>query len=298
VEPLRADLAGRTCLVTGASAGIGLATARELARLGGRVVMAVRNPDKGQRARRSIVGATGGEVEVAVVDVASRESVRAFAAGLAGRHRKLDVLVNNAGIWSERRRVGPDGVELVWATNVLGYFQVTELLLPLLEAAGKARVVNVASQLAGGLDLSDVQFERRPWSGRAAYAQSKQADRMLTWALARRLEGTGVTANAMHPGFVASEIFGKGGGPISLAASAWSKLAGRRPEEGADTVAWLAASPEVEGRSGLFWIDRQDRRCRFRDETGEEALWDVCRGMTADPSGPGQTGVLQDDRSR
>jgi len=280
MEPLRADLAGKTCLVTGASAGIGLATARELARLGGHVVMAVRNPDKGERARRSIAEATGRAVELAVVDVASRESVREFARDLAAHHRRLDVLVNNAGIWSERRRVGADGIELVWATNVLGYFQVTERLLPLLEAAGKARVVNVASQLAGGLDLSDVQFERRPWSGRAAYAQSKQADRMLTWALARRLSGTGVTANAMHPGFVASEILGKGGGPISLAASVYSKLCGRRPEQGADTVVWLAASPEVEGRSGLFWIDRQERRCRFRDEASEEALWGLCRDMS------------------
>jgi retinol dehydrogenase-12 len=280
VEPLRADLAGQTCLVTGASAGIGLATARELARLGGRVVLAVRDPEKGERARRSIVDVTGREVELAVVDVASRESVRAFARDLAARHPKLDVLVNNAGIWSERRTVGPDGVELVWATNVLGYFHVTDLLLPLLRAAGRARVVNVASQLAGGLDLADVEFARRPWSGRGAYAQSKQADRMLTWALARRLEGTGVTANAMHPGFVASEIFGKGGGPISLAVSVYSKLCGRRPEEGADTVAWLAASPEVEGRSGRFWIDRQERPCRFRDEAAEEALWDLCRAMT------------------
>ena len=279
-EPLRADLAGRTCLVTGASAGIGLATAHGLARLGARVVMAVRNPEKGERARRAVMGATGREVEMAVVDLASRKSIRAFARDFAVRHPKLDVLVNNAGIWSERRKVSPDGVELVWATNVLNYFRVTELLLPQLQAAGKARVVNVASRLAGGLDLADVQFERRAWSGRAAYAQSKQADRMLTWALARRLSGTGVTANAMHPGFVATEIFGKGGGLISLGASLYSKLRGRRPEEGADTVVWLAASPEVENRSGLFWIDRQERRCRFRDEAGEEALWALCQEMT------------------
>lgn len=271
--------------MTGASAGIGLAAARELARLGGRVVMAVRDPVKGERARRAVVGASGREAELAVVDVASRESVRGFARDLATRHRALDVLVNNAGIWSERRRLGPDGIELVWATNVLGYFHVTELLLPLLEAAGKARVVNVASRLAGGLDLADVQFERRPWSGRAAYAQSKQADRMLTWALARRLSGTGVTVNAMHPGLVASEIFGKGGGPISFAASVYSKLCGRPPEQGADTVVWLAASPAVEGRSGLFWIDRRERPCRFRDEKAEEALWALCRDMVERPGG-------------
>jgi NAD(P)-dependent dehydrogenase (short-subunit alcohol dehydrogenase family) len=279
-EPLRADLTGRTCLVTGASAGIGLAAAHGLARLGARVVMAVRNPEKGERARRAVMGATGRDVEMAVVDLGSRKSIRAFARDFTERHPKLDVLVNNAGIWSERRKVSPDGVELVWATNVLNYFLVTELLLPQLQAAGKARVVNVASQLAGDLDLADVQFERRPWSGRAAYAQSKQADRMLTWALARRLSGTGVTANAMHPGFVATEIFGKGGGLVSLGASLYSKLRGRRPEKGADTVVWLAASPDVENRSGLFWIDRQERRCRFRDEVGEEALWAVCRDMS------------------
>jgi len=279
-EPLRADLSGKTCLVTGASAGIGLAAAHGLARLGARVVMAVRNPEKGERARRAVMGATGREVEMAVVDLASRQSIRAFARDLAARHPTLDVLVNNAGIWSGSRKVSPDGVELVWATNVLNYFLVTELLRPQLQAAGKARVVNVASQLAGGLDLTDVQFERRPWSGRSAYAQSKQADRMLTWALARRLSGTGVTANAMHPGFVATEIFGKGGGLVSLFASLYSKLRGRRPEEGADTVVWLAASPDAEGRSGLFWIDRQERRCRFRDEAGEEALWALCRDMS------------------
>jgi NAD(P)-dependent dehydrogenase (short-subunit alcohol dehydrogenase family) len=279
-ERVEADLAGKTCVVTGASAGIGLAAACELARLGARVVMAVRNPEKGERARRSIVGATGREVETAVVDLASRESIHAFARDLAARHPRIDVLVNNAGIWSERRRVSPDGVELVWATNVLGYWRVTDLLLPQLRAAGRARVVNVASQLAGDLDLSDVQFERRPWSGRAAYAQSKQADRMLTWSLARRLAGTATTANAMHPGFVATEIFGKGGGPVSLLASLYAKLRGRRPEEGADTVVWLAASPEVEGRNGLFWISREERRCRFRDEPTEEALWSHCRDMS------------------
>jgi len=278
---LRADLSGKTCLVTGASAGIGLAATHGLARLGARVVMAVRNPEKGEKARRAVMGATGREVEMAVVDLGSRKSIRAFARDFTARHPTLDVLVNNAGIWSESRRASPDGVELVWATNVLNYFLVTELLQPQLQAAGKARVVNVASQLAGGLDITDVQFERRPWSGRAAYAQSKQADRMLTWALARRLSGTGVTANAMHPGFVATEIFGKGGGLVSLFASLYSKLRGRRPEEGADTVVWLAASPDAEGRSGLFWIDRQERRCRFRDEAGEEALWALCRDMTA-----------------
>jgi NAD(P)-dependent dehydrogenase (short-subunit alcohol dehydrogenase family) len=280
-ESLQADLAGRTCLVTGASAGIGLAAARELARLGARVVMAVRDPVKGERARRAVVAATGGTAETALVDLSRRESIRSFARDLAARHATLDVLVNNAGLWSKKRQVGPDGVELTWGTNVLGTFLLTELLLPLVRAAGRGRVVNVASRLAGGLDLSDVEFERRPWSGQAAYAQSKQAGRMLTWALARRLAGTSVTANALHPGFVATEIFAKGGGLTGLAVSLYAKLRGRRPEEGADTVVWLAASPEVEGRSGLFWGDRQERRCRFRDEAEEERLWALCAEMSS-----------------
>jgi NAD(P)-dependent dehydrogenase (short-subunit alcohol dehydrogenase family) len=281
------DLSGRTCLVTGGSAGIGRATALGLARLGAHVVIAVRNAGKGEKTRQAIREVTGREVEPMVVDLARQESIRSFARSFASRHPKLDVLVNNAGIWSEKRRESPDGIELTWATNVLNYFLVTTLLLPALRAAGRARVINVASQLAGGLDLDDVEFKRRPWSGREAYAQSKQADRMLTWAFARRLDGSGITVNAMHPGFVATEIFGKGGGLVSLAASVYSKLRAKSPEEGADTVVWLSASPEVEGQSGLYWIGRAERSCRFRDEPTEDLLFSLCEAMTR---GSGATG--------
>jgi len=281
------DLAGRTCLVTGASAGLGQAIAAALAARGARVLLGVRNPEKGDRARRRIESETGNRgVEIAHVDVASQQSVRAFARDLSQRLDSLDVLVNNAGVWSERRRESADGIELTWATNVLGCFLVTDLLLPLLRAAPRARVVNVASRLARDLDLSDVEFKKRPWSGPAAYAQSKQADRMLTWALARRLEGSSVTANAVHPGFVATEIFSKGGGLLSLAVSLYSKLKGKRPAEGADTVVWLAASPEVDGRSGGFYASRREWPCPYRDEAQEEALWALCERMTRPPASP------------
>jgi retinol dehydrogenase-12 len=279
-EPVRADLSGKTCVVTGASAGIGLAAARELARLGARVVLAVRSAQRGEAARRAIMAETGREaVELALVDLASQASIRAFARDVQARHPRVDVLVNNAGVWLNRRRLSADGIELTWATNVLGYLLATEALLPSLGAAPRARVVNVASQLAGGLDLSDVQYARRAYVGRAAYAQSKQADRMLSWALARRLAPRGITVNALHPGFVATEIFAKGGGLVGMAAALYSKLRARRPEAGADTAVYLAASPEVEGRSGLFWVDRQERHCRFRDEAAEEALYALCQGM-------------------
>jgi NAD(P)-dependent dehydrogenase (short-subunit alcohol dehydrogenase family) len=286
-DPVKADLTERTCIVTGASAGIGRATALALARLGAHVVIAVRNPAKGEKVRRAIKGATGHDVEVMVVDLARQESIRAFARAFATRHPKLDVLVNNAGIWSGKRRESPDGIELTWATNVLNYFLVTSLLLPALREAGRARVVTVASRYAGGLDLDDVEYKRRPYSGPAAYAQSKQADRMLTWTLARRLAGSGVTANAVHPGFVSTEIFGKGGGWLSFGLSAYSKLRAKSPEQGADTVVWLAASPEVEDRTGLFWVERQEHRCRFRDEAAEDALFNLCEGMVR---GSGATG--------
>jgi retinol dehydrogenase-12/retinol dehydrogenase-13 len=280
-EPIRADLTGKMCLVTGASAGIGKAVARQLARLGARVVLACRNPEKGEVVRREIAGATGNhDLEVMTVDLSSRRSIDLFAESFAKRHPALHVLVNNAGVWLEKRQESADRIEMTWATNVLGYFRLTDRLLPVLRAAPAARVVNVASQLAGGLDLGDVEFKRRTYAGRAAYAQSKQADRMLTWALARRLDGTTVTANALHPGFVSTELFGKAGGLLAVAGGAFAKLWALKPDQGADTAAWLAASPDVQGRNGLFWIERQDRRCRFRDSNAEEALWKLCIEMT------------------
>lgn len=274
-------LTGRTCLVTGASAGIGKETARGLAGLGARVVMACRNLEKGDAVRHEIVASTGNpDVDLMQVDLASQGSIRSFVPALLAKHPRLEVLVNNAGIWAASRRESSDGIELTWATNVLGYYRLTELLLDALKATGSARVVNVASLLARDLDLTDVEFRRRRYSGVTAYAQSKQADRMLTWALARRLSGTTVTANAMHPGGVSTELFGKGGGLVAFAASIWAKLFARSATEGAETVVWLAAASELEGVSGRFWIDRQEARCRYRDEAEQERLWLLCGEMT------------------
>ena len=253
----------------------------QLAARGAELVLACRDLGRGERTADDIARRTGAKSCVVLrIDTSSQQSIREFARQYRERYPRLDVLINNAGINRSQRQTSVDGVELTFATNVLGYYLLTRELLDLLRASAPARIVNVASTFASDLDLADLQFERRAYVGRRAYSQSKACDRMLTWALARRLSGTGVTANAMHPGFVATEIFGKGGGLVSLGASLYSKLRGLRPEEGADTVVWLAASPEVEGRSGLFWISRQERRCRFRDEAGEEALWALCRDMT------------------
>ena len=281
-----ADLAGRTCLVTGASAGIGKEVARGLARLRARVILACRNRDKGEAVRREIAeSASNPDVDLSIVDLAVQRSIRDFAGRLLARGEPLAVLVNNAGVWLERREETPDGIERVWATNMLGYFLLTDLLRPLLEKSAAARVVNVASELAHDLDIGDVEFRRRRFSGVTAYAQSKQANRMWSWALDRRMSGSGVTVNAAHPGGVATEIFKKGGGLLSRAVDLYARASFKTPAEGADTILWLAASPEVQGQTGRFWADRRERACRFRGTAGEDALWDLCARMTAAAKG-------------
>ena len=285
VEDTRLDLASRTIVVTGASAGIGKAAALGLVRLGARVILAVRNRAKGEAAQREIADATGRpRPELLEVDLESQSSIRRATAELRARHPVVHALVNNAGVWLEKRRDTEEGVETTWATNVLGYHLFTDGLLPALGKGAPARIVNVASEYASDLDLEDVELKRRPYSGRLAYAQSKQADRLWTWALARRLRSSGVTANALHPGFVASELFAKSGGLVGRAVSAFAGLSARTPEEGADTAVWLASSPAVEGESGKFWAERRERACRFRGERNEEAVFALCARMTGTPA--------------
>jgi NAD(P)-dependent dehydrogenase (short-subunit alcohol dehydrogenase family) len=278
----KVDLFGRIAVVTGASTGIGKEVARALAGRRATVVMASRSKDKGEATLREISDDTANpNLSFLQVDTSSFESIEGFVKELRAKFDKVDILVNNAGVWLNERRTNDRGVEATWATNVLGYFALTTALLPLLEAAGtaerRARVINVASEAAGGLDLGDVQFQRRGYSGVAAYKQSKQADRMLSWVFARRLQGKNVTVNAMHPGWVATELFRDGF--LGAVAGAASKLLARSPAKGAETAAWLAMSPEVEGETGRFWVDRKERFCRFRDEAKEDALWKLCEDM-------------------
>jgi NAD(P)-dependent dehydrogenase (short-subunit alcohol dehydrogenase family) len=260
------------CLVTGANTGIGFEIARELARKRSRVVLACRDQVKGEDARNTIASETRNpDIELLIVDLASQQSIRSAAREISRNHDALDVLVNNAGTSSSKRRESPDGIELTFATNVLGYHLLTAQLLDLLRRAPAARVVNVASMMAYGLDLDDVNFKRRRYDPSTAYAQSKQADRMLTWALARRLEGTSVTANALHPGAVNTAL-------LRALAPGFS---GITPAEGADTAIWLATSPEVAGVSGRLWVRRRETPCEFRGRDNEEALWSLCDRMTA-----------------
>ncbi len=263
----KVDLSGKTCIVTGATTGIGREVARNLAGMRATVVLPARTLERGNAARDEIVASTGNDkVEVLLADLSSQASIRQFAKDFKAKHDRLHVLVNNAGLWANARELTPDGIEKCWATNVLAYDLLTRLLLDVLKASAPARIVNVASKMAWGLDDTDLPFDRRRWSGPAAYAQSKQANRMLTWALAKKLEGTGVTANAVHPGGVNTDITRHNTGVIGALAAAYFKLFGRTPAQGADTPTWVAVAPELAGVTGRFYSDRRESRCAFRDE--------------------------------
>ncbi len=275
-EPIQADLGGRVCIVTGATAGVGKEIARQLAALGATVVIAGRSRSRTEIAAAEIARDTGnGAVEAALLDLASQNSIRGFAEEIIERFGRVEVLVNNAAVWQTQRCLGADGIELTWAVNVLGPHLLTEWLGDALRKGQDARIVNVASRFAGGLDLGDVEFRRRRYNGIAAYRQSKQALRMLSWTWAERLEAGGVTVSAAHPGFTRSDIARDVAGWRGKVVRAFFQRCGQAPQRGADTPLWLAASDEAQGQSGRFWVGRRERACPYRDPAAREQLWEI-----------------------
>jgi NAD(P)-dependent dehydrogenase (short-subunit alcohol dehydrogenase family) len=277
---LDVDMTGQVCLVTGATSGLGLATAEGLAHLGATVYMLVRNEAKGQRVREGLIRRTGNEnVRLEIADLSSLASVREFVSRFLDRERRLDVLINNAGVLLSKQGTSVDGFELSFATNVLGPFLLTGLLVPLLKASAPSRIVNVSSggMYAQKLDVADLQFERKSFSGVTAYAQAKRAQVVLTELWAKKLAGSGVTANAMHPGWADTP-----GVQTSLPTfRRLTRMSLRTPEQGADTILWLAVARSVAGTSGRFWFDRQERGTHLLPRTQSSArdrqrLWDEC----------------------
>jgi NAD(P)-dependent dehydrogenase (short-subunit alcohol dehydrogenase family) len=261
-------------LVTGANAGIGFEIARGIAKTGGNpgVILGCRDRAKGEAARNRIADETGNRnLEVLDVDLASHKSIRKAADSFLKTHAALDALINNAGMSSPTRQESVDGIEVTFATNVIGYFLMTNLLLDALKRTRAGRLVNMASEMAYGLELDDVEFKKRTYNPSTAYAQSKQADRMLTWAYARRLEGTTVTANSMSPGAVST--------PLLHALAPGMK--GRTTEKGAETAVWLATSQDVAGLTNRLWFDKAERACKFHNAEQEEKLWNVCEELAA-----------------
>jgi NAD(P)-dependent dehydrogenase (short-subunit alcohol dehydrogenase family) len=274
------------CLVTGANAGIGLETARALASRGAKVVMAGRDRRRVEGAVDEVRrGAPAGRAEPLVCDLASMRSVREAAEDFRSRHAKLDLLINNAGLFLSDRLVTEDGFESTIAINHLGHFLLTHLLRDPILASGAARVVNVSSNAhysAKGLDLDDLHAERRRYTGLRAYSESKLANVLYTRALAKRWSGRGVTVNAVHPGVVNTRIAADGDarGIIRLL---WDL--GRpfmlTPADGAKTTLHVATSDEGRTVTGRYFVkQRQQRPSRHAlDDALAERLWDASERM-------------------
>jgi NAD(P)-dependent dehydrogenase (short-subunit alcohol dehydrogenase family) len=248
------DLSGKTALVTGASSGIGLEASVKLAKYGAEVLMVARDPKRGEAARADVARRSGSDaVSLLLCDFASQAATRALADEVKSKAKRLDILVNNAGSVSSKRQVTADGIEQTFAVNHLGYFLLTNLLLDLVVASAPARIVNVSSigHRQGTLDFDDLGFERG-YGIMKAYSRSKLANVLFTSELARRLEGKGVTVNALHPGAVATHIWSHAPA-IARPLLAVAKLFMISPEEGGDRIVYLATSPEVEGKTGGYY---------------------------------------------
>lgn len=274
---------GKTVLITGASAGIGLHTAIGLAKLGAEVVMVGRDERRTAEAASLVKAQTGNQsISYLLADLSSMREVRKLASEFKSKYQNLDVLVNNAGAMFLRRKTTVDGYERTFALNHLNYFLLTNSLLDMLKAQPKARIVNVSSNAhyRGHIHFDDLHSEKRFFNGMFAYSDSKLANVLFTYELARRLKGTNVTANCLHPGFVASNFALNNGVVVkTFMAFMWHRLTN---EQGARTSIYLASSPDVEGVSGKFFnYNTKEKRSSSEsyDETVAKRLWEASEKM-------------------
>jgi len=276
---LNTSMQGKVCVVTGANSGIGKATAMGLAQMGATVVIVCRDQAKGEGAQHEIKEKSGNDgIDLMLTDLTSQASIRQLAENIQQRYQQVHVLINNAGGVNLTRRETSDGLEATFAVNYLAPFLLTNLLLDKLKASSPARIVIVSSEShqAGYIKMDDLELEKG-YRLMRAYGQSKLALVLFTYELARRLQGTGVTANCLHPGFVATNIGQNGVGSIgrSIVKLIFSRL-GISPEEGAKTSIYLASSPEIEGVTGKYFAKSIPVRSApiSYDETLQRQLWD------------------------
>jgi retinol dehydrogenase 12 len=265
----------KICLVTGATSGIGRETALELARMGMELVLPVRNMEKGEALLEEIHAVTGnGKARLFECDLASMASIRDFAAAFSKAYDRLDVLVNNAGIWETRRSVSTDGIEKVFAVNHLAPFLLTNLLLGAVKASPDGRIINVSSNAhrAAKMNFSDLEGKKK-WSHIRAYSQSKLANILFTRQLAKQLKGSKATANSLHPGFVQTSLFD--GFPDWMMGLISPIMLST--QEGAQTSLYLAASPEVKHINGAYFAKRRIKppSAAARNDADAEKLWAV-----------------------
>lgn len=276
-------LAGKICLVSGATSGIGAAAALGLARHGARVFIVGRNRARGEATLARIQSETGNpDIELLLADMSEQRQVRALAADIRARTSKLDVLVNNAGAFFLRRTLSADGIEMTFALNHLSYFLLVNELLDLIGPAAPARIINVASSAHynGRLDFGNLQLTRG-YGGMRAYAQSKLCNILHARELASRLAGTGITANALHPGFVHTRIGQNNGILVRILARLIFRF-GRTPEQGADTIVYLATDRDAGAYSGKYFVDRKPvpPTAQALDAELAKKLWAVSAQLT------------------
>ncbi len=276
---------GKIVLITGANSGIGQAAATEIARMGAHVVMMSRSLEKGETARKSVVSESGNSlVDLMQCDLADSASIRRFASEFLSKYDRLDVLINNAGIFTNSRMETADGLEYQIGVNHFGHFLLTDLLLDLIKKSAPARIINVSSaaHLGGKINFDDLHLKKK-YSAWVSYAQSKLANVLFTYELAHRLAGTGVTANCLHPGLVSTRFAydRKDEKPHWM-----MKLMGSfsiSPAKGAETTVYLASSPELEGQTGKYFVKKRAKsssRASYDLETAQR-LWEISVETTA-----------------
>ncbi|XP_059046021.1 retinol dehydrogenase 12-like [Achroia grisella] len=273
-------LVGKVVIITGANSGIGYETAKDLAHRGARVILACRNEQRGLTAQNNIIADTGNQdIHYRQLDLASLSSVRNFAEDILKNEKRLDVLINNAGIYATKCTKTVDGHLLDLQSNHLGPFLLTNLLLPLLKKTGSSRIVNVSSiaHKYGKLDVNDLNMEKQPYSGGAAYANSKLCNVLMTAELSQQLKGHDVTANSLHPGVIDTDIIPNREKILMKLLSLLFKPYFKTKWEGAQTSIYLAVSPEVQGVSGYYYSDCQQKSTSklAQDRNLARRLWEV-----------------------
>ena len=270
---------GKTVVITGGNAGIGKATAINLAKQGAEILITSRSERKAKAAVEEIKSASKNEnIDFVLINLIDQESVKKAAVEIKTKCSKIDVLINNAGCYLSELELSPQGIEGQFATNHIGHFLLTNLILDNIKAAGKARIINLASiahKYTRELNLDDINYEKEEYGGWKSYSRSKYCNILFTNELAKRLEGTGITANAVHPGGVRTEIAEKNANWFTKLGWIVMKPFMVTVEEGAKTSIHLASSPEVEGETGGYWVKCKKHFSNrpSQEEANWKALW-------------------------
>ncbi len=275
------SMEGKICIITGANSGIGKATAIGLAKMNATIVMMCRSKERGEEAQKEIIELTGNKkVDLLLCDLSSQESIRKFVSEFKSKYQKLHILINNAGVMLSKRGISVDGFEMNFAVNHLAPFLLTNLLLDALKKSAPSRIINVSSAAhrMAKMNFDDLQSEKRKYRLMKIYGASKLALMLFSYELSRKLEGTSVTVNTLHPGVVNTNL----GQDQSSFSKGFAKLFFKKPEKGAETSIYLASSQEVDDITGKYFAKKQQKQSSEEsyNEDYAKRLWELSTEMT------------------